>query len=85
MIDNKKYNIYLEVKHQLLLEDARYFVIDYLSSTRDCGPDDITNKELEKYDFEKMVLQFEDRERPDVAPNDIWDDIIVDYMEEDYE
>lgn len=85
-LDRKE--IYLEVQHEYLLEDARNFVTDFLAREKDCDPDDITDEELDKYDYEFLVEQYEHYQNCNVAFNSTWESVVADYMsdlEEDYE
>ena len=77
---NNEYSIYLKVKHELLIEDVRYFIIDYLAEKRDCEPEDITDDELKEYDYEYLISKYEDKEN--YIFNDVWNNIIGDYLEE---
>ena len=77
-----EYKIYLKVKRELLKEDARYFITDYLAEKNDCDPSDITNAMLDKYDYDYLVNEFEENEDCNVAFNDTWDEIIVKYLED---
>ena len=52
---NTEYKIYLKVKRELLKEDAKYFITDYLAEKNDCDPCDITNEMLDKYDYDYLV------------------------------
>lgn len=81
MIDNKKYEIYLEVKHDLLVEDARNFIIDYLIDKYDCYADEL-DIDWDKYDLEYLVSQFEDREDGDISFNETWRNIVADYIDD---
>ena len=82
MIDNKKYNIYLEVKHELLLEDAKNFIKDYLAETHCCNSWDIDDDEIEKYDIEYLVQQFEEKEEYSSPFSELWENLVSDYMED---
>ena len=77
-----EYKIYLKVKRELLKEDARYFITDYLAEKNDCDPSDITSEMLDKYDYDYLVNEFEENENCNVAFNDTWDEIIVKYLED---
>ena len=77
-----EYKIYLKVKRELLKEDARYFITDYLAEKNDCDPCDITSEMLDKYDYDYLVNEFEENEDCNVAFNDTWDEIIVKYLED---
>ena len=77
-----EYKTYLKVKRELLKEDARYFITDYLAEKIDCDPSDITNEMLDKYDYDYLVNEFEENEDCNVAFNDTWDEIIVKYLED---
>ena len=79
---NTEYKIYLKGKRELLREDARYFITDYLAEKNDCDPSDITNEMLDKYDYDYLVNEFEENEDCNVAFNDTWDEIIVKYLED---
>ena len=82
MIDKNKYNIYLEVKHELLLEDALNFIKDYLEAN-DWDLFDLDNDDYiaEKYDLEYLVQQFEEKESYSSFDN-AWKNIIENYMED---
>lgn len=77
-----EYKIYLKVKRELLKEDARCFITDYLAEKNDCDPSDITSEMLDKYDYDYLVNEFEENEDCNVAFNDTWDEIIVKYLED---
>ena len=77
-----EYKIYLKVKRELLKEDARYFITDYLAEKNDCDPSDITSEMLDKYDYDYLLNEFEENENCNVAFNDTWDEIIVKYLED---
>ena len=79
---NDEYNVYLKVKHVLLLEDARIFVTDYLANEMGCNPWDIEDEQLKKYDYDYLVDEFEKNEDCNMAFNDTWDEIIVKYFED---
>ena len=76
------YEIYRKVQHEFYLEDARNFVTEYLAWQRDCDEDDITDEELDKYDYEYLVEQFEDNEDCNVAFNDTWQSVVRDYFDD---
>ena len=77
-----EYKTYLKVKRELLKEDARCFITDYLAEKIDCDPFDITSEILDKYDYDYLVNEFEENENCNVAFNDTWDEIIVKYLED---
>lgn len=79
---NTEYKIYLKVKRELLKEDARYFITDYLAEKNDCDPSDITSEMLDKYDYDYLVDEFEENEDCNVAFSDTWDEIIVKYLKD---
>lgn len=80
MIRDSEYRIYQKVKHELLLEEARYFVIDWLSYETERKPIDIKDEELQKYNFEKLVAMYEVESSPDITSNDTWDNVLEKYM-----
>ena len=75
MYTSEEYKTYLKVKHELLLEDARNFVADHL----ECDEDD---EQMDKYDYEYLVSEYERREDCNVAFNDTWWSVVEEYMEE---
>lgn len=77
-----EYKTYLKVKRELLKEDARCFITDYLAEKIECDPSDITSEILDKYDYDYLVNEFEENENCNVALNAIWDEIIVKYLED---
>lgn len=68
-------DVYYKIQHDFLLEDARNFVADHL----ECDEDD---EQLEKYDYEYLVSEYERRQDCNVAFNDTWWSIVEEYMEE---
>ena len=70
-----EYDVYRKVQHDFLLEDARNFVADHL----ECDEDD---EQMEKYDYEYLVSEYERREDCNVAFNDTWWSVVEEYMEE---
>ena len=80
----EEYKTYLKVKHELLLEDARNNVADWIADERNCYSYDLDDEELEPYDYEYLVSQFEQHfDRLDPFA-DTWQNIVNDYMEEEY-
>lgn len=69
-------DIYYRIRHDFLLEDARNFTADHLG----LDPDD---EQLDRYDYEELVKQFEDHEDCNVAFNDAWWSVVEEYFEED--
>lgn len=80
MHTSKEYEIYLKVQHEILLEDARNQVIDYIELTLD--REDWTDEELDRYDYEYLVAEYERREDCNVSFNDTWESVVSDYMED---
>ena len=70
-----EYEIYRKVQREFLLEDARNFIADELANVRDCDPEDITDEELDRFDYDGLVKEYERREDCNVAFNDTWSDI----------
>lgn len=81
-VEVDKENIFREIEHAYRLEDARNFVADYLAWKHDCDTDDITDEELDGYDYEYLVEQYEDRQDCNVAFNDTWQAVVEDYFED---
>ena len=77
-----EYRIYLKVKRILLYEDARIFVTDYLAEKMGCNPWDITDEQLNKYDYDYLVNEFEEKEEMTSDFNDAWKSIVENYMED---
>lgn len=75
-----EYEIYRKVQHDFYLEDARNFVADWIAYDQDRDSDDITDEELEGYDYEYLVKEYVDREDCNVAYNDTWESVVDDYM-----
>ena len=76
-----EYRIYLKVKHALLYEDAKIFVTDYLAEEMECNPWDIEDEQLNKYDYDYLVNEFEEKEEMTSDFNDAWKSIVENYME----
>ena len=83
---NEEYQVYLKVQKALLMEDARNFVADVLADARDVEPEDIDDDELDRFDFESMVKEYEQMQDCNVAFNDTWvsiaSDAVQDYLYE---
>ena len=79
---NEEFETYLKVQHEFLLEDARNFVADYLADARDVDPDDISDEDLERYDYEYLVRRYEKLEDCNVAFNDTWQYVVEEYMKD---
>lgn len=79
---NEEYQVYLKVQKALLLEDARNFVADALSYRRDVEPEDIDDDELDRFDFESMVKEYEQMQDCNVAFNDTWESIASDAVQD---
>ena len=77
-----EYRIYLKVKHALLYEDAKIFVTDYLAEEMGCSPWDIEDEQLNKYDYDYLVNEFEEKEEMTSDFNDAWKSIVENYMED---
>ena len=92
MITGNEFRIYEKVKRELLAEDAKIFVKDFLAEKRDCNPWDIEDDEISGYNFDYLADEYLDKESGDLAPNDIWNSVIEDFFgdnevsdeEEDY-
>ena len=76
------YEIYRKVQHEFYLEDARNFVREYLENVDDraLDVDDITEEELDGYDYEYLVSEYENRQDCNVAFNDTWHGVVRDYF-----
>lgn len=85
MISCQDFEIYLKVKNELLKEDCKIYIKDYLAERRGIGPWDIDDNEIKDYDYDYLVEQYKNKEDGNTAPNDIWDNLIEDYLGEDYE
>ena len=85
MISCQDFEIYLKVKDELLKEDCKIYIKDYLAERRGINPWDIDDREIKDYDYDYLIEQYKEREDGNIAPNDIWDNIIEDYIEEYYE
>ena len=81
---NEEYQVYLKVKHALLLEDARNYARDYLeNSDEKClDLDDITEEQFESIDFDELVNQFEERTDYYDPTYEVWQNIVSDYLED---
>lgn len=77
-----EYRIYLKVKRALLYEDAKIFVTDYLAEKMGCDPWDIKDEQLNKYDYDYLVNEFEEKEDCNMAFNDTWNEIVENYIED---
>lgn len=75
------YDVYRQVQHEFLLEDAHNFVRDYIANEQDRDPDEIDDEEIEGYDYEYLIKQYEDKQDCNVAFNDTWESVVSDYME----
>lgn len=69
-------DVYYKIQHDFLLEDARNYVADYLEVDSD-------DEQLDKYDYEELVRQYEDHENCDVSFNDTWWSVVEEYFEDD--
>lgn len=76
------YDVYRQVQHEFLLEDAHNFVRDYIANEQDRDPEDIDDEEIEQFDLEELVALYEDRQSCDVAYNDTWQTVVEYYMED---
>lgn len=68
-----EYQIYLRVEHELLLEDAGYFVEAFCE---DRGLDQ------DLFDLEELVTMYEQAKDCNVAFNDTWECVVRDYAED---
>ena len=81
MFTENEYRIYAKVRDELLLEDSKIYVKEYLANKRDCMPWDIDDDEIENYDYYYLLNEYKDRENGDEAPNYIWSNVIEEYFE----
>ena len=79
---SEEYAIYRKIQHGFLLEDAKNFVMEWIMNERDCDEDDITDEELERYDYEYLVTRYEKLEDCNVAFNDTWQYVVEEYMKD---
>lgn len=79
---NEEYQVYLKVQHALLLEDAINFVAMYIADMRGVASFDVDDDEIEKYDLEYLVSEYERRQDCNVSFNDTWESVVEDYMED---
>lgn len=70
--------IYREVRHEYLIEDAEGQVLDYLGLELD--PAELADK----FDFEYLVARFEKCHDCNVAENDMWREIIGQYIDDNF-
>ena len=73
MFTKEEYQTYYKIQHKFLLEDARYYVADYLEL-------DVDDESLDKYDYEYLVQDYQDREDCNVSFNDTWQSVVSDYL-----
>lgn len=74
----KSENIYYDIRHEILKEDARNFIADYMRD--EYGVLDSADIDFSQYDIDYLVYDFEEREDPNISFNDTWDEVIRDYM-----
>lgn len=74
----KSENIYYDIRHEILKEDARNFIADYMRDEH--GVLDSADIDFSQYDIDYLVYDFEEREDPNISFNDTWDEVIRDYM-----
>lgn len=77
-----EYRIYLKVKHALLYEDAMNFVTEYLADKNNCFADELEGINWDKYDYDYLVNEFEEKEEMTSDFNDAWKSIVENYMED---
>ena len=73
---------YYKKKHEFLLEDAKCFVANYIANKNNCDVDDIDEEELNKYDYEYLVNEYEDKEDSNISFNEMWEIIVENYMDD---
>ena len=56
-------------------------VTDYLAEEMECNPWDIEDEQLNKYDYDYLVNEFEEKEEMTSDFNDAWKSIVENYME----
>ena len=74
---NAEWETYLKVQHELLLEDARNFVADYLEYHDE---HELSDEEFESIDFEYLVNEYEHRQDFTIPFSDTWEAVVEDYM-----
>lgn len=80
MYTAEEYKTYLKVKHALLLEDARNYVADWIADETGCYASELADDELDKYDYEYLVEQFEEHFDNFDPFAEVWQNIVNDYM-----
>ena len=75
MYTNEEYKVYLKVKHELLLEDAKAHVSEWIAYN-DSPVGDLTDE-----DYENLITEFEEHVDDTDPTYDVWENIVNDYME----
>lgn len=84
-----KEQIFREVEHQYLLEDARCQYLEYVFGDEDCFEEDEKKAISELKSrfgenvFERLVSKFEDSQDCNFADNDTWYDVIDRFLKGD--
>ena len=79
---NAEWETYLKVQRELLLEDARNFVADYLEYHDE---HELSDEEFESIDFEYLVNEYERRQECTIPFSDTWESVVEDYMYDFFE
>ena len=81
--------IFREVEHQYLLEDAHCQYLEYLFGNEDCFEEDEEKAISELKSrfgedvFERLVSEFEDSQDCNIAENDTWHNVIERFLKGD--
>lgn len=74
--------IFREVDHEYMLEDAHAQVKEYFDGRDICRQDRHYNMDTLPINYEHLVSEFENRQDCEIAENDLWQNIIADHVKE---
>ena len=74
--------IFREVDHEYMLEDAHAQVKEYFDGRDICRKDRHYNMDTLPINYEHLVSEFENRQDCEIAENDLWQNIIADHVKE---
>ena len=77
---DEELKIYRKVQREFLTEDARNFVREHLAYIRECDEDDITDEELDSFDYDYLVDEYQDHEDCNVPFNSTWEYVVENYF-----
>ena len=73
MTHEEKMAIYLEIEHELLLEDAGNYVADF------CEENDL---DPELFDLEELITTYHDRADAYISFGETWEGVVRDYADD---